>query len=431
MLTSRYGRFRFFLTGMGLLVCLLTGSCKPDGEATPLVPSPTPRLETILPTRTSDQPNDESQSLTIWIPPLLGFDTPAGSMLNEHLANFETAHNHIDINIRVKENDGPSGILETLSSASLVAPSTLPEIVLLDPTTLNTAALKGLIEPLDQIIQSPQTPEWYPFAIEAAFVDSTFYGLPFMSEAEAFAYRKESFESEPKDLAELLSSAETILFPLGDQTSKFTLIQYFSSGGELVDDNGSPVVDVAILTDLLTFYLSAKEAGQLPLYSLQLQYAEDTWFALTEANTNAAVIPVEVLRDALTGNSYSVSPWPTYDGSGVIPTRTFCWAVVSKDESIYDPISQVLQWLHDPEFLGKMSETLGMLPVTSTAMQEWTDPEAAATLSRLIQVAVPEPNIEEITTFGPLFWNAVEDVLNERSTPKISAESIFEQIKIP
>jgi ABC-type glycerol-3-phosphate transport system substrate-binding protein len=431
MLTSKNGHFRFALTGMGILVCLLIGSCNPGGEDTTPIPSPTSRLETILPTRTSDQPKDESQSLTIWIPPLLGLDTPAGSILNEHVANFENAYNHIDINIRVKENDGPSGILETLSSASLVAPSTLPEIVLLDPTTLNTAALKGLIEPLDQIIQSPQAPEWYPFAIEAAFVDSTYYGLPFISEAEAFAYRKESFEVEPKNWAELLSSAETILFPLGDQTSKFTLIQYISSGGELVDDYGSPTLDVAILTDLFTFYLSAKEAGQLPLYSLQLQYAEDTWFALTQANTNAAVIPVEVLRDALTANLYSVSPWPTYDGSGVIPTRTFCWAVVSKDENIDDQISQVLQWLRDPGFLGEISETLGMLPVTPAAMQEWTDPESGATLRRLIQVAVPEPNIEEISTFGSLFWNAVEDVLNEHSTPKTAAESIFEQIKIP
>jgi ABC-type glycerol-3-phosphate transport system substrate-binding protein len=424
--------FRFgSLAGMGLLAFFIMGACNPDAEdQTPIVTS-TPPAVTAIPTETSKQPNDDLRTFTIWIPPLLAPDTTAGSLLAEHISTFENAYALLQIEIRVKDESGPSGILETLSSASLVAPSTLPDIVLLDPVNLNTAALKGLIEPLDPILPTPKTPEWYSFAINAAFVDSIFYGLPLFSEAEAFAYRKEIFEAEPKDWADLLESNETILFPLGDQTSKFTLVQYISIGGELIDDKGSPTVDIAVLTDLFMFYLSAKETGQLPLYALQLQEAEDTWLALTQGNTNAAVIPVEVLDEALTDNAYLVAPWPTRDGLGVMPTRTLSWAFVTKDNQQRDHASQVLQWLSEPTFLGKISQSLGMIPVTPTALQEWSDPESSAILSRLIRVAIPEPNAEEINTFGPLFWNAVEDVLNERSSPQASAESIFDQVKIP
>jgi ABC-type glycerol-3-phosphate transport system substrate-binding protein len=420
------------LAGMGILCCFMIGACTPGVEnQTPIVTSTPPPATTIPTTEPTEQPNDNLQTFTIWIPPVLAPDTTAGSLLVEHLSTFENAYALLHIDIRVKDESGPSGILETLSSASLVAPSTLPDIVLLDPVSLNTAALKDLIEPLEQILPTPKTPEWYSFAINAAFVDNIFYGLPLFSEAEAFAYRKESFEVEPKDWADLLESTETILFPLGDQTSKFTLIQYISIGGELFDENASPTVDSALLTDLFTFYLSANETGQLPLYALQLQEAEDTWLALTQGNTNAAVIPVEVLREALTGDAYLVAPWPTRDGSGVTPTRTLSWAIVAKDDQQLDHASQVLQWLSESTFLGNISQSLGMIPVTPTALQEWSEPESSAILSRLIRVAVPEPSAEETTTFGPLMWNAVEDVLNKRSTPQIAAETISDQVKIP
>jgi ABC-type glycerol-3-phosphate transport system substrate-binding protein len=419
------------LTGIGFLACIILIACSPAVEdQTPIVTS-TPPPVTATPPEPSEQPSQDLQTFTIWIPPLLAPDTQAGSLLAEHLASFQNAYALINIEIRIKEESGPSGILETLSSASLVAPSTLPDIILLDPTDLNTAALKSLIEPLDQLFPTPNTPEWYAFAINAAFVDGIFYGLPFFSEGEAFAYRKESFEVEPKNWADLLGSEQTMLFPLGDQTSKFTLIQYISTGGKLVDDKGSPTVEPDLLTDLLKFYSSANQTGQLPLYALQLKEAEDTWLALAQGNTNAAVIPVEALQEALTGESYLVAPWPTRDGSGVTPTRTYSWAVVVKDDLQQDHISQVLQWLSEPTFQGQTSQLLGMIPVTPTALQEWSDPESSAILSRLIRVAAPEPNAEEIATFGPLLWQAVEDVLNERSTPEIAAENISNQVQIP
>jgi multiple sugar transport system substrate-binding protein len=418
-------------TGMCLLTCLLIVACSPGVVNSTPVLSATPPQATMTPTKTPHQSHNGSQSITIWVPPLLAAGTPAGSLLDEHLTAFEDKYPLVELQIRVKEENGPSGILETLSSASLVAPSTLPEIVLLDPTDLNAAALKNLIDPFDGIIPTPNTPDWYPFAIEAAYVDSIFYGLPFLSEAEAFAYRKEAFEVEPKDWADLLDSAEPILFPLGDQNSKFTLIQYISSGGKLVDDTGNRTVNTAVLADLLAFYLSIKETGQLPLYALQLQSAQDTWYALTEGNSNAAVIPVEVLLDALAGTSFSVAPWPTQDGTGVTPTRTLTWALVSKDGGHSDAVSQILQWLIEPAFLGKISQTLGMIPVTQDALQEWSDAEASATLSLLIQAAVAEPDLEEVATFGSPLWNAVEDVLNERVTPETAAENVSNQITSP
>jgi multiple sugar transport system substrate-binding protein len=409
----------------------LITSCNPSAESPTIEVTATPTLETALPTESTPLPDNNVEAITIWIPPLLAPDTPAGSLFAEHLTTFEDAYTFFSFDVRVKGESGPSGIIETLSSASHVAPSTLPDIVLLDSAALNAAALKGLITPLEGIIPRPETPAWYEYAISAANVDGTFYGLPFMSEAEAFAYRKEAYEAEPKDWADLLGSAETFLLPLGDQEAKFTLIQYIALGGEFLDESDKPTINVDILTDLFNFYVSANEAGLLPLYSLQLFTAQDTWAALQQGNSAASVIPLEALREEVSLDSFLVTPWPTLNGSSVIPTKSWTWAAVVTDDKRQETISQVLQWLLEPTFLGNISLSLGMLPVTTAALEEWSESDSSAVVSRMLRVAVPEPSAEEIATYGPLLQSAIEDVLTGRSTPEEAAEYISEQVEIP
>jgi ABC-type glycerol-3-phosphate transport system substrate-binding protein len=414
-----------------LLLILLITACNPSVEEPTPSTTPTPQQTTIVPTKTTSPSSDNTEELTLWIPPLLAADTPAGSLLNSHITTLEEAFTLVDIQFRIKEDSGPSGILETLSSASLVAPSTLPDIVLLNPTNLNTAALKGLITPLDEFISSPESPEWYEYAVDAAYVDATFFGLPFICQAEAFAYRKEAFEAEPKDWADILGSGETFLLPLGDPRAKFTLVQYSYLGGRFTDENGSPTIDVEILKDLFDFYASAKETGLLPLYSLQLQSAEESQLAFQQGNSNAAVIPLETLLTGSMDDSLLLTPWPTRDKAGVTPTQTLTWAVVQKEGERQELISQVLQWLMEPSFLGELSLTLGWLPTTSAALEEWTETDLSSAVLRLIRTAVPEPSAEEVATYSSLLQNAVQDVINELNTPEDAALSIADQITIP
>jgi ABC-type glycerol-3-phosphate transport system substrate-binding protein len=414
-----------------LLLILLISACNPSVEdPTPLVTT-TPQQTTFLPTVTASPSSENIQDITLWVPPLLAPDTPAGTLLSSHMATFEDAYALVDIKLRVKDESGPSGILETLGSASLVAPSTLPDIVLLNPTSLNAAALKGLITPLDEFISYPETPEWYEYAVDAAIVDAAFFGLPVISQGDAFAYRKEVFEAEPMDWTDLLGTNETFLLPLGDPDTTYTLIQYSSLGGQFTDESGSPTIDVEILKDLFNFYASAKETGLLPLYSLQLQSAEETWAAFQQGNTNAAVIPLENLLTASIGDSVLVTPWPTRDGTGVVPTQTLTWSVLQKDDLQKELISQILQWLLDPSFLGELSQTLGWLPATSSALQQWTDVDLSAVVLRITRTAVPEPSAEEVATFSSLLQEAVQDVLNDLNTPENAAMSIADQIQLP
>jgi ABC-type glycerol-3-phosphate transport system substrate-binding protein len=415
----------------GILLCFLLTACNPGVEdSTPLStliqPSQTSELQDTTPL-----PEGSTSSVTIWIPTLIGPDTEAGTILSEHLTLLEEANPQIEISLRVKAENGVSGILETLSAARFAAPSTLPDIVVLGPNALNAAALKGLISPLNEILEIPQMPEWYEYAISAAYVDGMFMGIPFASEAKAFAYRREAYETEPRKWADLLGNSQTLLLPLGEEGAALTLLLYKEMGGSTEDKTGYPTLDSNVLGDIFKFYTSANEAGILPLFTLQLDSPEDTWNSLEKGYGNSAIIPLKSYLDGSLDETYIVTPWPTRGGLGIIPTRSLSWAVVQKTNADHDLLAQVLQWLQEPGFLAQLAFTMGSLPVRSTSLDEWPQEDQVSTISRLIRVAFPEPSVEELATFGSYLQTAIGEVLNKRSTPEEAAEYILDQITPP
>jgi len=427
----RMARHLKLLFQIVLLFCVLLSACTPGVEDALPVTTPTETITAPQPVGSTPLPETTIQAVTIWIPPLLGPDTEAGSILSEHLRAFEATNPQIAVHLRVKDENGASGILETLSAASLAAPSTLPDIVVLSPTALHSAALKRLISPLDEIVDAPRLPKWYEYAISAAYVDGTFVGIPFSGEAEAFAYRREAYETEPKKWADLLGASETFLIPLADQGSEFTLLLYKEMGGKLMGETGYPTIEPEILTDILEFFASAHEAGILPLFSLQLQSSEDTWTSLQQGHANSAVIPLNSYLNGSLDETYVVTPWPTRGGLGVIPTRSRVWSVIEKNDAQHDLLSQVLLWLQEPEFMGQLAFSMGSLPVTSASLDHWPESPQASTISRLIRVAFSEPSAEELATFGTNLRAAIEDVLNGRSTPETAAKNVFDQVAVP
>jgi ABC-type glycerol-3-phosphate transport system substrate-binding protein len=406
-------------------------ACVPVGEDTPVVSAPTETITANQPADSTPLPSSDTQVATIWVPPSLGPDTAAGLILSEHLAEFQSTNPQISVNLRVKEESGVSGILETLTAAHLAAPSTLPDIALLNPTALHIATLKGLISPLNEIVEPPQPPDWYEYTISAAFVDDLFVAIPLSSEASAFAYRRAAFESEPRKWTDLISTTETLLLPLGENAALFTLILYKEMGGKLTDQNGYPTIDLSVLTDILEFLVSAREAGILPLFTLQLDSPEDSLASLQQGFANSAIIPIQSYIDQSLDEDFVVSPWPTRGGLGVVPTRSLSWVVVDKNEIKYDLISQLLRWLQDPAFLGQMAFSMNSLPVTSTALDFWPIPEQASTISRLSLVATSQPSAEELATFGNSLQAAIEDVMNDQETPEAAGRKVLEQVLAP
>lgn len=412
---------------------LLFSSC--TSEAAQTTPEQPVGSTDTLPSQavTPIDPGIVSETLTLWIPPFLSAEneSQSGQMLAERVLLFEEANPEISISLRIKDDSGSASLLASLAATNMAAPSALPDIIALDPTSLGEAALRELIYPLDSLFNPPSVPDLYDHTLPAAFVGDNFYGLPFVSETELFVYQKDTVTDTPLDWAGLLSGPISYLFPAGDKLAKFTFAQYLSQNGALQNNEGDYTLDERILSDVLDFYSLSREAGILSLSALQLSSERDTWSLLEQSAVQSALIPLDAFILDANRNTFGAQSLPTLDGEGIIMTHTYAWAVVTKDPVHQAAAVDFLNWLLRPDFLGPWSQALGLLPATSSALSEWPESNSLALVNQLIRSAVPRPDADVLNTLGPIVQLAIEEVLFGRQTPEVAAQQAINSISNP
>jgi hypothetical protein len=236
-------------------------------------------------------------------------------LLDERLAAFETDHPNVKLAVRTKETAGPSGLLETLRTASAVAPASLPDLIALGPGELSAAAQDELILPYPGALPAPEEAAWFSFALEAAMVGSLRFGVPTAGQTEVLVYDTTAYGRTPTDWSAVVGGPAPFLFPAADPMATFTLAEYLSSGGLLVQPAGGPALDPAVLEDVLRFYGSAYSAGVLPLTSRQYESASQTGSLFEERRAASAVMLLDAwLADPPPGSA--ATPLPTRDGAG-------------------------------------------------------------------------------------------------------------------
>lgn len=374
-------------------------------------------------------------TLTVWLPPFLspgpGNESPAAEMLSQRLQEFNQSRPDLQINVRIKAERGPGGLLETMQAATTAAPETLPDLIALDPVGLNTAALKGMIQPLGVELDPPSEESWYPHAIEASQVDGEFYGYPFASDGWILAYRSSSFTNPPLSWNQLIESSRTFLFPAGDSEALFTLIQYEVIGGTLTAEDGRPALNPTTLSSVLASYASAQSAGVLPSDLASYETPQDTWQALLNGRVQSAVSPLSAYFGSDNNTSISASPLPTRDGNGVGISQTWNWAIVTNDPVRQIAVQDLIEWLSAPEFLGPWTQALGYLPPTRAALELWEEDSNAAVATLLASSLRGRPSEENLATFGQPIHEAVIAVLNEDLTPDAAALQAAQRVQNP
>ncbi len=402
------------------LLVLLLAAC----AGTETAPDATAGPENVATvTATPPPPPASAHDITLWLAPRFAPDpdTAAGALLAERLQAFEAGHPALVIRVRIKDEEGNAGLVQTLTAASEAAPGALPDLLSLNPGGLNTTSLKGLIVPLEDLLPQPTSPAWYEHSLGAALVDGVFYGFPFASNAEALAYRLDLYETPPTSWADVIDGPAPFLFPAGDPAARFTIAQYLALGGSLRDETGRPALDPAILSEVLAFYASARNSGVLPLSARQYTSAQETWRALHDGRAASAIAPFDQLLIQRDPENTSGIPLPTRDGKGIAFSQTWSWAVVTQDPTRQALAADLILWLNSPEFLGPWTEALGLLPPTSDALAAWSEAKAAGITSGMVTVTQAGPGTETLNIFGPAISAAVEAVLSGGMAPEQAA----------
>ncbi len=374
---------------LGCTAVPLTPTLSPVSSA---VPSPT--QSPLAPTSTAVPTSSQGLiTLTLWVPDFLNpyDEATGGALLLEQIADF-TAHNRdIQVEVLVKQASGTGGIYDLLSTAYFVAPSVLPDLVILGSADLRTAFNEKIIQPLPA--SDSEVSRFFSFADQSTQFDDQSYGIPFLSQMEQTVYTSRVSATKPFSWTSVLSEGYTLLFPAGPadgQADDALLAMYLASGGAVVDEQGNPMLERGALEELYRFFAAMLEFESLDAARvLTLKDAAACWEAYRQRQGTLSIAPAgaywtEDTRVGLPG-------WiPTRDGDPISLAETWSFAFVSNDSARQEAARELALWLTEAERVAELSRSVRLLPANREAIALWAlRPEEAEFLEQLMQAAEP------------------------------------------
>jgi multiple sugar transport system substrate-binding protein len=389
----------------------------------------TPR-PTIAPVNTPAGP----MILRLWVPPQFdpASSSPAGTQLQARLDQFTAVHPDVKIEVRVKAEEGPGGLLEALSTAGAAAPLVLPDVVALPRPLLEAAALKGLIHPFSDQPSNLDDPDWYPYARELGRLQNSTFGLPFAGNALVLVYRPGVVTQPPVNWASLLTASGPFIFPAADPMALFTLALYQSAGGPVQDENGRPVFDVNVLSQVLTFYKESAQAGLMPYTLTQYDTDMQIWTAYqTDQATMAITWISQYLLNRSTISTSRAVLLPTSNGAPFTLATGWMWALASTLPERKAIGAQLAEFLSTGDFLAEWSLAIGYLPPRASSTDAWADMGLRSLATQIGQSARSVPSADVLSSLGGPLSEAVIQVLKQQKDPLTAAQEAEDHLVNP
>jgi len=405
----------FFSAGCASLEPILASLTPPTPVPTQQATPASPATATITPAVPSDSPY-----LRVWLPAQFDLtpESDAAQLLGQRLAEFEAQNPGVKMEVRVKKADGENDVINSLSITNLAAPAALPDLILLSRSDMEAAVLKGLLHPVDGLSTALETPNWYTYAQELAHVQNTGYGLPFAGNAQALIYYPEL--GTVVSWEDVLSSNGQLVFPANDPQGLVALSLYASAGGEFLDAQGSPVLEMDALTRVLTTIEQGVSEDVFQPSMANVSTEAQTLQIYRTGTANKAIIWILNYRPAEDG---AITPLP---GLGEAPfsfATGWVWALAGSNPENQQLAVKLAEFLVEDEFIREWTRTTGYLPTRPSVIEE-----GDRTMAAILESAHVVPSSDVVAVLGPLMQEAVTRVLNGEQ-PEVVAGSVIEKLK--
>ncbi len=376
----------------------VTGTPATPGISTATVPAP-----------------GSSPNLRVWLPKQ--FDPQTGSAaalaLKTRLDLFARLHPELRLDIRIKDESEPAGLLEMLSLARAAAPETLPDLVALPRAALEDAALKSIIHPIEGLTDTLDQPGWYSYARQLAHVQNSAYGLPFAGDALVLVYDPAKFVQPPESWDVILKRPGALAL-LGDQPQIVFLISlYRSMNGELLDAQNRPMLEEFALGPTLEILDEARDNRTQFLESEEAAWQE--FLAGRVAWTVASV--TRVLSDP--SERIQVAPLPGLNNEPFTLGSAWIWALAGADPLNEELAIELADWLVEDQFLNAWINQAGYLPTRSADINERFPAMAAVAES-----AQPIPSNDVLAALGPVLREAVIRILDGEPVDVVTLDAV-------
>lgn len=388
-----------------------------------VISTPEATLETSTPepdATETPRPATGPRILRVWLPPQFdpNADTESANLLKQRLADFETQHPGLEIEVRIKAEEGEANILNALSVTSMAAPTALPDLVALSRPALEAAALKGLLHPIDGLSTTLQDPNWYGYARQLGEIENIGYGLPFAGNVFALVYRSDL--GEFTNWKEILASEGVLAFPAGDPQGLVGLSLYASAGGEIVNSQGLPTLDQAVLTRLLSLIEDGLGASML---SPSLAIVGTDAQALQLYRDRNANMVITWASNYRLSSDEKILALPGLDETPYSFATGWMWSLAGSDAENQALAVELAEYLIADDFIGEWTRAAGYLPTRPSSI-DGQDPTIAA----LVESAKPIPSNDVLSVLGQLMQDALIRVLNGER-PEAVAGSVVDSLK--
>lgn len=417
---------------LGLIFLIGCEAFNPEPTHTPAPPPVEPTA--AQPTRvTSPTPTPEGPiTIRLWVPPEFepSAETRAGRLLQARLDEFSSRRPNASIETRVKSLEGIGGLLDSLTTANAAAPLALPDLVALPRPLLETAALKGLLVPYDDLSDALDDADWYEYARDLGQLQNSTFGLPFAGDAMVLTYRPEVIGSPPTVLTQTITQTATLAFAAADPLALFTLTLYEAAGGPTLDQEGRPILDPDVLSPVLSFYQEAAQAEVFPFWLTQYETDQEVWTAYSEGQADMAITWIHQYLDAMLADS-SAALLPTLDGEPYTRATGWVWALVSPDPGHRRLSVELAEYLTESSFLSAWTAAAAYLPPRPSALAAWQSSSLQGLADEVEASAHIYPSADILNSLAPLLQEATIEVLKNQIDPLDAAEQAAESLSAP
>ena len=405
--------------------------CSPDSQpATPAEMSPPPDA-TTAPATPAASPTVEVQptiiTLRIWLPEPLDPYNRAQSRgyLLRQLASFGTAYPDLSVEVVVKSVHGRGGMLDFLRTAPNVAPSVMPDLMVINADDLREAAEAHLIQPLDGLLPPSVANDRYTFATEMGRVGDQTMGYILGVQAQHQAYRADGFDLAPLSWTDVISGSGPFVFPAAGRDGGIddaTLIQYLGAGGAVIDSEGNPSIDREPMVQVFSFYSRCVDTGVIsPTVVLSLTDSGQAWEAFKASGSGLTLVDAGDYRRGA-DETTAAAPAPSRYSEPLSVARGWVITMVSNDPSRQALAMLLFDWLIGSEQNAAWTRAEGYLPGTRSAVMFWDAPEGERImLGQLLEETVPAPPRDVMAHVGPGMQAGLEALLNGQASPSRAA----------
>jgi ABC-type glycerol-3-phosphate transport system substrate-binding protein len=358
-----------------------------------------------------------------------------GNIFQNSLRIFERNNPDIRVNTLVKKASGKGGVLDFLRMAREVAPSILPDVVVIAASDLDQAYSDKLIQPLDGRLDRSIVQDLLPAARRMGAVDDTLAGVPLGIELEHTVYNTRIFTTTPILWTNVLSRNVRYLFPakgVSGLINDATLAQYFSAGGQFLNDQGKLRVDERALREVLDFYQRARESGTITPVILGAETVEELWPFYLEGQAGVAQISVrQYLTDRELLSASEFAPVLVRDQTDTPVSVIHGWllVLVTADVRRQDAALRLIESFLSTSNNANWNRANKSIPTRDTSYQQLADTDPYwLFLTDQLNAARPAPRFAGYDRIGRIFQQVIEEVIRGEATSEEATATIIDAL---